>query len=568
MAQKSAGNKRGVSRTKARPQPQQDALEHDDRQDAGTTKPQSFREFVDRVDSRYRWYRHCEVLASVLQRVADGHLKRLMVFEPPRHGKSQAVSRLFSAYYLSRFPQRWVGLTSYGADLAYTLSRSARDHYQNSGGSLREGAGSVKHWETGAGGGMWACGVGGPITGKGWHLGIIDDPIKNAAEAASETIRAKHKDWYESTFYTREEPTAEGDPDGAVIVIQTRWHEDDLAGWLLAQEDGDDEPERWHIVCFEAIKDEAPQQFPNSCTVEPDWRASGEALCPERRPREKLERIARRIGSYFWAALFQQQPQPAAGNKFKREWFRRWRSETVLCPRCQGQGMSGRQPCSHCIASGRVIRYHLERKDAPPKLVNAAECRRFGTVDLAVSLRTSADYTVLAAWAVTLESELILLDLVRDRFEEPDILKEARAFSTRHGLGYLTVESNGMQLGIVQSLRRGSKDDQGRARGDALAVRGLSSSTDKISRASTAIVACEAGQLYLPQAAPWVGEYEKELLAFPNASHDDQVDVTSLAANDVFKRGGSGGETDAFDDDYEREIEAEHRRADNPLWWS
>src|SRR5690606_21222806 len=116
----------------------------------------SYRDFVSLVNPRFRWYRHAEALAAVLQRVADGEVSRLMVFMPPRHGKSEEVSRLFPAYYLLRHPAHWVGLSSYAADLAYTFSRAARDNYQRAGGAVRRDAAGVTHWETGGGGGMWA----------------------------------------------------------------------------------------------------------------------------------------------------------------------------------------------------------------------------------------------------------------------------------------------------------------------------------------------------------------------------------------------------------------------------
>lgn len=275
----------------------------------------SFRTFIRRVNPRYQFYRHTDVLIDVLQAVADDQVKRLMVFWPPRHSKSETVSRLFSAYYLYRHPERFVGLASYGADLAYTLSRNAREYYRASGAPLAvEG---VENWETGEGGGLWAAGVGGPATGKGFHCGIVDDPLKNAEEAASATIREKQKDWWRSTFYTRQEP------DAAIIVIQTRWNEDDLAGWLLSEEaTGDDEPERWHVVSMPAVYGEdEPLEFPPTCTVEADWRKPGEALCPERYPIAKLRKYQRRLGGYFWGALFQQHPRPRAGTMFQREWF-------------------------------------------------------------------------------------------------------------------------------------------------------------------------------------------------------------------------------------------------------
>jgi predicted phage terminase large subunit-like protein len=286
----------------------------------------SFRKFVTAVNPRYRWYKHCEVLADVLQRVADGEIKRLMVFLPPRHSKSETVSRLFSAYFLYRYPERWVGLASYGADLAYTLSRNARDNYRNAGGEIKGDAAAVVHWETGRGGGLWAAGAGGPATGKGGHLLLVDDPIKNAEDAASDTIRAKLQDWWNSTWYTREEPWADDDPNGAMIVVQTRWHGDDLAGWLLEQEklaEDEEDRERWHIVNLPAIAEESQAgQFPETCTIEPDWRQPGEALCPERRPIEKLRKICKRIGQYFFDALFQQRPTAKEGDFFKVAQFK------------------------------------------------------------------------------------------------------------------------------------------------------------------------------------------------------------------------------------------------------
>lgn len=281
----------------------------------------SFRNYVGKVSPRYRWYKHCEVLADILQQVADGKIKRLLVFTPPRHGKSETISRLFTAYFLHRYPERWVGLSSYSADLSNTLSRNARDNFRLAGNTIKADASGVQHWETGEGGGLWACGAGGPATGKGFHLGVVDDPIKNAEEAASEVIRAKLQDWWNSTWYTREEPWSDTDPNGAMIVVQTRWHEDDLAGWLLAEEkesDDDEDRERWHIVNLPAIA-ETPQQdqFPSSCTLEPDWRQPGEALCPERRPIEKLRKIEKRIGGYFFDSLFQQRPTAREGEFFK-----------------------------------------------------------------------------------------------------------------------------------------------------------------------------------------------------------------------------------------------------------
>lgn len=461
--------------------------------------PPSFREFVGRVRPGYRWYRHCEILAAVLQRVADGELRRLMVFMPPRHGKSEAVSRLFSAYYLYRYPHRWVGINSYGAELAYTLSRASREHYERAGGRVKAGADAVKHWETPDGGGLWAAGVGGPITGKGWHLGIIDDPIKNAKEAASGTVRTSHKEWYGSTFYTREEPGDDGTPDGALVVVQTRWNQDDLAGWLLKEESEDDgNPERWHVVNFEAIKEDASAELPATCTVEPDWRKPGEALCPERRPLAKLEQIKRRIGSYFWNALFQQRPRPAEGKLFRRGWF-------------------------------AVV-------DAAPACVDMV--RHWDLAATADTEGRDPDWTAGALLGKTADGRVVILDVVRLRGTpaEVDRVMAATAASDRQRWGHvrITIEqepgSGGKRTIVYLATRVLAGYD----------VRGEPASGSKVERARAMAAQAEVGNVLLLSGA-WNRDLVDELVAFPTPGvHDDQVDAVSGALSgllDTFSAG-------------------------------
>ncbi len=243
-------------------------------------------------------------MARLLQDVADGQLKRLMIFLPPRHGKSELVSRLFSAYYLQKHPDKWIGLVSYGAELSYTFSRSARDNYLRLGGQLKDDAATIKNWETGNGGGVWATGIGGPITGRGFNLGIIDDPIKNAEEAGSLTIRNRNNEWLDSVFWTRQEP------DNAIIIITTRWNKNDPAGYILSKEEED--PEHWHIVNFQAIKDKVPA-YSSTCTIELDNREQGQPLSPNRYPLSKLKKLAKRLGVYFWNCLYQQNPITKSG---------------------------------------------------------------------------------------------------------------------------------------------------------------------------------------------------------------------------------------------------------------
>lgn len=277
-----------------------------------------FQSFVEKVNPRFVWYQHCSVLGSVLERVASGELKRVMIFEPPRHGKSEEASKLFPAYFMYRYPERKIGICSYAADIALGLSRDARDYYVRSERSVRQDASATREWHNPRGGVMWAAGVGGPITGRGFDLGIVDDPVKNAEEAYSLTIRENQKQWWRSTFYTRAEPNA------AIVLIQTRWHEDDLCGWLLQHER--EEPQHWHLVILEALKEKDMAKIPGTCTVEPDWRKPGEALCPERYDEKLLVTIKGQVGTQFWSALYQQRPTALEGDVWKRQWFKKFKS--------------------------------------------------------------------------------------------------------------------------------------------------------------------------------------------------------------------------------------------------
>lgn len=444
------------------------------------TETPSFIDFITKVAPRYRFYGHLRRLIDALQRVADGRVRRLMVFMPPRHGKSETVSRLFTAYYLLRHPTRWVGINSYGADLAYTLSRNARENYRAAGGEFAtEG---VTHWETIQGGGMWAAGVGGPITGKGFHLGIIDDPVKNAEEAASETIRRKHADWYQSTFYTREEP------GGAIVVIQTRWHEADLSGWLLAQEGSeDDEPERWHIVSMPAIA-EGPREWPDTCTVEPDRRTIGAALCPERYDAARLSRIRQRIGPRFWGALYQQHPTPLDGEFFRREWFR----------------------VVHAVASGsRFVRYWDKAGSAG-----------------------KGDSTAGALMARAPDGRYVVLDMVRGQWsagERERIIRQTAELDQQR-YGHVTIW-------LEQEPGSGGKESaESSVRNlDGFTARAEPVTGDKATRAMPLAAQGEVGNVDMLSGS-WNAAFLDELAAFPHGRHDDQVDAASGAFAKLARR--------------------------------
>lgn len=443
----------------------------------------SFVDWVSRVRPRFVWYRHARAIAGVLQRVADGRLSRVMIFCEPRIGKSEEISRLFSAYYLYRYPERFVGLNSYAAALAYTLSRAARDNYRASGGSVRTDSDAVGHWETPEGGGMWAAGVGGPITGKGFHLGIIDDALKNAEEAASETIREGHKEWYKSTFYTREEP------DGAIVIVMTRWHEDDLAGWLLAQEEAeaeehDGEPERWHIVNLAAIAEEERPAFPATCTLEPDWRQPGEACCPERHPLAKLRKIARRVGTYFWSALYQQRPTPPGGLMFARAKLATVDALPVGCRFVRYWDKAGTEGGTGAESAGVLLAETPERGYIVADVISGRwSALDRETVILETAKSDRATYGPLATW----------------HEQEPGSGGKESAQSTNRNLAGYDVHSE--------------------------TVTG-----DKVTRARPFAAQVEAGNVRLLRGA-WNPSYVEQLVAFPNGRLKDKVDASSGAFN-------------------------------------
>jgi predicted phage terminase large subunit-like protein len=265
----------------------------------------------------YRGYEpnwHHRLLADKLTELEAGTDGRLMILMPPRHGKSELASVRFPAWFLGRHPTKRVIATSYSARLAENFGRKVRDIVADPKFRLTFGTGlsgrskAADRWETADGGGYVAAGVGGSITGMGGDLLIIDDPFKNQEDADSKNYRDKVWDWYQSTLYTRIEK------GGRIVVILTRWHEDDLAGRLLnADRDG------WQVVSFPAIAEE-----------DEVFRTVGEPLWAEKYDEDALAQIRSAVGSRVWNALYQQRPAPEDGAVFKKSWFRFYDAEPAF----------------------------------------------------------------------------------------------------------------------------------------------------------------------------------------------------------------------------------------------
>lgn len=254
-------------------------------------------------------------LQQFYQDVIDGKQPRLMIFAPPRSGKSELFSRRFPAWAFGKNPDLQMIACSYSADLASRMNRDVQrimddEHYYAifphsslnnkristiSGQALRN---SEIFEITGHKGAYRSAGVGGGITGMGADIAIIDDPVKDAKEASSETVRNSVWDWYTTTLYTRLSPRS------GVLLGMTRWHEDDLAGRLLQEmENGGDQ---WRVVSFPAIAEQ-----------DEEYRKEGEPLHPERFDLERLTKIKNAVGSHTWNALYQQRPSSKDGGVFK-----------------------------------------------------------------------------------------------------------------------------------------------------------------------------------------------------------------------------------------------------------
>jgi predicted phage terminase large subunit-like protein len=471
------------------------ALSQEDRQDIG-----SFREYVARVAPTFQFYRHVDLIADHLQDVVDGRRKRLMVFLPPRHTKSFLVSRLLPGYFLRRHPNRWVGLASYGANLAEGFSREARGYFLSDGGEVVKDARATARWVTAAGGGLWAAGVGGSATGKGYSLGIVDDPVKDAEEADSATYRRRTRDWWDTVFSTRAEP------DAAQIIVLTRWHTGDLAGYLLDNEDADG----WLLIDLPAIAVDPLEKLPIKppCSRVDDWRSPGEALCPERYSLDALQATQRKMPPRWFSALYQQRPTSGEGSIFQRAWFRYFDPNAM---------------------------------DGVPII------RRLASIDCTYKDVEGSDYVALSIWDQVGEG-LLLRHMLRERLAFNDTLTAIRSAWNVWQFSELLVEDAANGSAVLDTLKR-------EAGTFGVLLRAVRPLGGKVARANAASPWYQQGLIFHPQGAPWLANYEDELLAFPAADDDDQVDSASQLIIFVSGEGpisistvewGRGVESDAY----------------------
>jgi len=438
----------------------------------------SLQEFSTYTDSFYQMNWHHALLCSYLDRFVSREIRRLMVFMPPRHGKSELVSRKLPAFIFGKNPDAHIIATSYSADLAKLMNRDVQriidtDVYSEvfpgtslSGrnkSSINAKGNYLRNsdiFEIVGHSGKYRCaGVGGGIVGMGGDYIIIDDPVKNRQEANSLTWRNNLWDWFVGAFYTRQEKNA------AILITHTRWHEDDLAGRLLDLSRNDPAADQWEILTLPAICEAENRHHK-------DIREDGAALWEDKYDINELAKYKATIGIYEWAAQYQQRPQPAGGTIFRREWMSKTYRE---------------------LPSGTI---QIQTWDLPFKASEAsAKCAGI----------------VLAKKG----SEIFIVDVVNDKMAFTDSVAAIKRLTAKHPKAAAKVvedKANGPAIisflqkdipGMIPFNPKGSKED----------------------RALSVAPYFEAGNIYFPEYAPWVGDLIDELLRFPTGRYKDQTDA-------------------------------------------
>jgi predicted phage terminase large subunit-like protein len=407
------------------------------------------------------------LLIEKLERVSTGATDRLAVFMPPGAAKSTYASILYAPWHFAQHPNHCVIAASHTAELAEKWGRRVRnllaEHELVLGVGLAADSQAAGRWETGAGGEYFAAGVGGAIAGRRADLVVIDDPIRSREDADSELVRDKTWDWYKSDLYTRLKP------GGRIVLIQTRWHEDDLAGRLLADmAAGGDE---WEVISLPALAE----------ANDPLGRSPGQPLWPEWEDIGELERKRRAVGPRDWSALYQQRPAPEDGDYFKAEWLKPYTTKP----------------------DPKTLRVYMGS-------------------DYAVTA-DGGDYTVHAVVGLDPEGRMYLLDLWRKQAAS-DVWVEAFCDLVKQWKPMSAAEEQGqIKSGVGPFLDRRQRERHAYVTREQFPTRG-----DKAVRAQSIRGRMALEGLYVPVNAPWYPDLRAELLSFPAGKHDDQVDALGL----------------------------------------
>lgn len=417
-------------------------------------------------DGLWKPYAYLVMISHILATIIGAGGGRVLISLPPRHGKSWFVSQWLPVWFLSMWPDKRVLLSTYEANFAATWGRRARNIVKDKGGRvglfLADDATASNNWSTTEEGGMVTAGVGGPITGKGAHLGIIDDPHKNWQEAQSVTTIKMIHEWFDSTFYTRLEP------GGSIVVMHTRWCEQDLIGYLLREKAQDG----WFHIRIPALAEEYHGE------EDILGRAIGEALCPQRYDVKALTRIKDNMSAQMWAALFQQRPSPLEGSIFLRG---NWKYYTIP------------PPC-HFIAQ---------------------------SWDTASKTNWDSAYTVCQTWGVS-DKSMVLLDQYRGKLEYPQLRRQVDVQYLKHRPNVILIEDRDSGQALIQSLKQET----------TYPVVPIYPDMDKVIRAQAVSPMQESGRCLIPNVSQntlWVGDFVENCATFPNGVWRDEIDSMTQA---------------------------------------
>ena len=447
----------------------QAAFDHLLRQDFGMFLRKAFPTISGGAELEWNW--HLDAIAYQLSRVESGDILRLLVTLPPRNLKSIMISVAWVAWMLGRDPSLRFVCVSYSGELAGKLARDCLAIMQSTWyralfpGTIISAKRSANHdFETTKGGGRMATSVTGTLTGRGGDIIIIDDPIK-PDEAQSEAVRSSVNDWYRTTLASR----LNDKRTGAIICVMQRLHQYDLAGMML--EDGG-----WEHLSFPAIA--TTHEAIDLPRGRKYYRREGEVLHAKRESLKTLERIKRDQGSVIFEAQYQQNPVPATGNMIAAEWLISY--EPADLPK-----------------QGQIIQ----------------------SWDTASKDGVHNDYSVCIT-ALRLNKYIYIIDVFRKKLTFPELNKAAIRLACDQKANVLLIEDAASGQQLYQTLRAATTP------GVPTPLK-QKPEGDKVSRLSGVSAIIEGGTMLLPSAAPWLAEFKSELLGFPNARHDDQVDALS-----------------------------------------
>ncbi len=439
------------------------------RNDLASFIQRSFQTIVPAADYQDNW--HIDAIAWHLQQCLDGQIKRLIITLPPRNLKSICASVAFPAWVLGRDPIRRIICASYANELTAKHARDCRRVMESPwyrsvfpGTRLNPKKLAELDFETTRQGYRYGTSLGGALTGRGGNFVIVDDPIK-PGDALSDVKRESVKQCFDGTLYSR----LDSKKDDVIIIVMQRVHIDDLVGHVLEKDAG------WVHLDLPAIAD-AAQAVP----IGPDQvyhRQADEVLHPEREPREVLDQIKADMGTLVFSAQYQQRPVPVEGNLVKWSWFRFY-----AYPPAQNN-------------DGQVI-------------------QSWDTASKAGELN---DYSVCTTW-LKKGDDFYLLDVLRERLDYPRLKMRVIAMAHYYSAHSVLIEDKGSGIQLIQDLRY-----------EKTGVRPIpvTPEADKITRMSNQSHQIEAGQVFLPESAPWLDAFKAEIMAFPNGRFDDQVDSLS-----------------------------------------